>query len=328
MKTLPTKQEKKIWYFRFPFKKIGAARSSLALLLLILTSCMDAQLETVADIEEHFENITSIEVEAGSLPAQYLGDPSLSRVTLQALLRSTANAQKTISYRVEGETLIVRLENNGLGFGRSEGHIHLTGPRHMSLQMHAGSGSVQAENASGDRIDLEVNSGRVFAKNLEAPVSYLTASSGAVVGESLKGTTVATVSSGKLSLTQLDGDLQAETSSGAMDLKRINGLVHVNLSSGKIDMDGVQALGSVHLSSGKVSGSNVGLSEHTSFKASSGTITVQTYSDLGAFNYDIHTGSGRARIGESQSSGSLVIRNGSPYTIRGEVNSGTLTLVN
>lgn len=328
MKKLPKKPGKKIWQFNFPSTRNAPTAGLLVFAIFSLTSCLDSQLETVSDIEESFAEITSVEVDAGFLPATYLGNPDLEEVSLDALLRSTSNGGKTISYRVEGETLIVRLESNGLGFGRSEGHIRLTGPTDLSLRMHAGSGTVRAENVIGEHIDLEVNSGRVHAKHLEAPELYLAASSGEVVGESLKGETVATVSSGKIILKQLEGDLNAETSSGAMELEGINGLIHVTLSSGKIDMDGVQTLGRVHLSSGKVSGRNIGLSEHTSFKASSGTISLQTHSDLRAFNYDIHTGSGRARIGESQSSGILKIDNGSPHTIRGEVNSGTITLVN
>lgn len=328
MKTIQGKQEKKIWNFSFPSKKKLNGSGLLVLGMLLFSSCLDLQLETVADIEESFVGISSIEVDAGFLPAEYLGSPDLEEVSLDALLRSNVDGGKTIAYRVVGEKLIVSLDQNGLRMGRSEGHIRLTGPTHMSLQMHAGSGTIHAENMVGDRIDLEVNSGRVSAKNLDALVVYLTASSGEVVGENIAGNTIASVSSGKLSLKQIEGDLDAETSSGNMAFRAINGLLDVKLSSGKIAMDQVQALGRVSLSSGQVTGSNVGLSEHTSVKASSGSISIQTNSNLAAFNYEIHTGSGRARIGESESSGTLIIRNGSPHTIKGEVSSGTITIVN
>ncbi|WP_162339834.1 DUF4097 family beta strand repeat-containing protein [Cyclobacterium salsum] len=327
MKTIQGKREKKNWNFSFPSKKKLNVSASLVLSLLIFTSCLDPQLETVADIEESFVGISSIEVDAGFLPAEYLGSPDLEEVSLDALLRSNVDGG-TIAYRVVGEKLIVNLDHNGLRMGRSEGHIRLTGPTHMSLQMHAGSGTVHAENVEGDRIDLEVNSGRVSAKNLDALEVYLTASSGEVVGENIEGNTIASVSSGKLNLEQIEGDLDAETSSGNMAFRAINGLLNVKLSSGKITMDQVQALGRVSVSSGEVTGSNVGLSEHTSFKASSGNISIQTNSNLAAFNYEIHTGSGRAKVGESESSGTLIIRNGSPHTIKGEVSSGNITIVN
>lgn len=223
---------------------------------------------------------------------------------------------------------MVSLDNNGVRMGRTEGHIKLTGPIHMSLQLHAGSGTVHAENVVADRIDLEVNSGRVSAKNLDALEIYLTVSSGEAVAEDIVGNTVASGSSGKLSLRSLGGDLDAETSSGKMDLDAINGLLNVTSSSGKIEMDQVQALGRVSLSSGEVTGRDIGLSEFTSLKASSGTISIQTNSNLSAFNYEIHTGSGRAKVGGSESSGSLIIRNGSPFTIKGEVSSGNIGIVN
>ncbi|MDN3686340.1 DUF4097 family beta strand repeat-containing protein [Cyclobacterium jeungdonense] len=328
MKAVEGKQGNKIWNFSFPSKKKLNVSGLLVLSILCFSSCLDPNLETVADIEESFADITSIEVDAGFLPAQYVGDPDLEEVSLDALLRSNVDGGKTISYRVVGEKLMVSLDNNGVRMGRSEGYIRLAGPSNMSLQMHAGSGTIHAENVIGDRIDLEVNSGRVSAKNLDALEVYLTASSGEVLGEIIKGNTVASVSSGKLKLHQLDGNLDAETSSGNMEFRAINGLLNVKLSSGKITMDQVQALGKVTLSSGQVSGSDVGLSEYTSFKASSGTISIQTNSNLAAFNYEIHTGSGRAKVGESESSGTLVIMNGSPHTIKGEVSSGRITIVN
>jgi hypothetical protein len=57
-------------------------------------------------------------------------------------------------------------------------------------------------------------------------------------------------------------------------------------------------------------------------------ISIQTDTDLSLFNYDMSTGSGKARVGESQSSGSLKIVNGSAHTIKGEVSSGTIEIYN
>jgi formylmethanofuran dehydrogenase subunit C len=46
------------------------------------------------------------------------------------------------------------------------------------------------------------------------------------------------------------------------------------------------------------------------------------------FNYNITTGSGKARVGTNQASGSLVINNGATSTIRGEVSSGKIEIEN
>jgi hypothetical protein len=71
-----------------------------------------------------------------------------------------------------------------------------------------------------------------------------------------------------------------------------------------------------------------GLSAETSLKASSGNIYIQTLSNLKNFNFNISSGSGLVRVGDSQSSGNLVINNGSANTIRGEVSSGKIEIVN
>lgn len=328
MNTIHEKQGNKVWNFYFPTRKFLNIIGLLMFSAVLFSSCLDPHLETVADIEENFAGITSIEVDAGFLPTEYVGDPELTEVSLDALFRSTGGGSKDISYRVEDEKLIVSLDFNGLGWGRSNGHILLTGPTAMSLQMHAGSGEVNAENVTGDRIHIEVNSGRVTARNITAPDLYLSASSGQVLAENIKGNTIAEASSGKITIKQLEGNLDAETSSGNMDLEGITGLVNAKLSSGNISMEQVEALGKVILSSGKVTGRHIGLSEHTFLKASSGSISIQTDSDLANFNYEIHTGSGRAKVGESESSGTLKIMNGSTHTIKGEVNSGKIEIFN
>ncbi|SHN09132.1 Putative adhesin [Cyclobacterium lianum] len=328
MRTITGKQGKKVWQFYLPVRKHLNIGILLLLNMFLFASCLDPTLETVVDYEESFSEISSIAVDAGSLPVHYVGNPDLEEVHLDALLRTNTNADRNIAYRLVEDKLIVSLEQAGLGRGRLEGHILLTGPVDMSLQLVAGSGEVRAENVRAARIHLEVNSGHVRAKDLEAQDLYLAASSGEVLGENLSGNTIADLSSGRLVLDQLDGNLEATSSSGNMKLKHISGLLHAELSSGNMDMEHVAALGNVRISSGKVNGRNIGLCEYTYFKASSGDISIQTNSDLAAFNYDIHTGSGRVKVGESESSGTLKIMNGAPHTIRGEVNSGKIEIIN
>ncbi|MBD3629664.1 DUF4097 family beta strand repeat-containing protein [Cyclobacterium sp.] len=328
MKTLRGKLEKKVWNFYFPFQKHLNVSGTLLLSIILFTSCLDPELETLVDYEESFAGITAIEVEAGSLPVEYVGSPDEEDVYLDALLRSNVNGGKNISYQVIEDKLYVSFDQNGLGRGRSEGHIRLSGPIQMSLQLQAGSGEVFAENVVGDRIHLEVNSGRVGARNLEATEVYLAASSGEVLAANIKGNTIADLSSGKLTLRQVDGNLDATSSSGNMEFQGVKGLLNAELSSGNIDMEQVEALGRVTLSSGKATGRDIGLSEHTFLKASSGNISIQTNSNISAFNYEIHAGSGRVKVGESESSGTLKIMNGSAHTIKGEVSSGKIEIVN
>jgi hypothetical protein len=136
------------------------------------------------------------------------------------------------------------------------------------------------------------------------------------------------LSSGNLELVRVDGDVDAENSSGQIKLSEINGIANVSVSSGKIVLSKVKALGKATLSSGQLFATETGLSAATSLKASSGNIYIQTMSDLKGFNFNISSGSGSVKVGDSRSSGNLVINNGSANTIRGEVNSGKIEIVN
>ncbi|WP_373520743.1 hypothetical protein [Aquiflexum sp.] len=48
----------------------------------------------------------------------------------------------------------------------------------------------------------------------------------------------------------------------------------------------------------------------------------------GGFIFNITNGSGKARVGTNQASGSLVIKNGAANTFRGEVSSGKIEIEN
>ncbi|MFC4873492.1 DUF4097 family beta strand repeat-containing protein [Negadavirga shengliensis] len=332
MKTDTKSKENKIWDFYFPNKIIipsGKAALTLVAATLFLTSCLDGPMEVVSDIQEEFTGIDVVEVDAAFLEATYAGDPDLEEIQLDAFLKSTSSSAYEIVYQTVGNRLIVKIKSRGtLGRVRSEGYIHLTGPESIKLSMVAGSGKVLAENVVNDVTELQVGSGKVEARNITADEIHLTAGSGEIYAEYLEGDTEATVSSGKLGIRHLEGNLHAEASSGRMDFYNIHGFLEAKLSSGKIEMDRVEALGSVVLSSGQVGAKHTGLSEYTFLKTSSGKISIQTDTDLSLFNYDISTGSGKARVGESQSSGSLKIVNGSAHTIKGEVSSGTIEIYN
>lgn len=332
MKKDTEKEENKIWEFYFPTKTMAKSVRPVMVLvtsMMLLTSCLDGAMEVVSDIQEDFTGIEAIEIDAGFLETRYIGDPDGEKVHLDAFLKSTSSTAYGISYQTIGSRLVVNVKSRGtLGRVRSEGYIHLTGPEMMKLSMRAGSGRISAENVANNFTELRVGSGKIQTKNIKADEIHLAAGSGEIFGEYLEGDTDAAVSSGKLRIDHLKGNLLAETSSGKMELNTINGLLEAKLSSGKMQMDRVEALGSIVLSSGQVEARHSGLSAHTFLKASSGTISIQTETDLSLYNYDITTGSGKARVGESQSSGSLKVMNGSAHTIKGEVNSGKIEIYN
>jgi hypothetical protein len=314
-------------------KKVYQFFSHLILLgsLLFLSSCLDDNLSVVSEINQDFEGITNIEVDGSFLEVQYIGESGKQVLNLEAELRSNSNKRYEVKYRIVGSTLQVFIETNkGLfsGSAKGEGYIKLIGPRNMKLDLEASSGKVDIQNVVSTETKLQVSSGSVTAKNITSPQISLNVSSGTAKIEDLTGLVKATVSSGKLEIYRIDGDVDADGSTGQIIFKDINGLIKSNISSGKIEMTNVKFIGQINVSSGQLFATNSGLSPQTNLKASSGNIYIQTFSDLRGFNFNITAGSGTVRVGDSQISVTLNINNGSSHTIRGEVGTGKIEIVN
>ncbi|MCS4434430.1 DUF4097 domain-containing protein [Aquiflexum gelatinilyticum] len=301
------------------------------LALMSLNSCLDNELSIVSEINQDFSNITSVEVDGAFLEVEYLGETGKQDVSLDALLKSNSNKRYEIVFDVVDGTKLKIEVKSGSGISgnlRAEGYIRLTGPKAMVLDLETGSGKVSAKDVVSTETKLLVGSGEIYAKNISSTLVTINSSSGNAYGEDIAGKVEALVSSGNLELLRIDGDVEAEGSSGQIKLSEINGIANVAISSGKIQLSKVKALGKATLSSGQLFATSTGLSAETSLKASSGNIYIQTMSDLNSFNFNISSGSGSVRVGDSQSSGNLVINNGSALTIRGEVNSGKIEIVN
>jgi hypothetical protein len=70
------------------------------------------------------------------------------------------------------------------------------------------------------------------------------------------------------------------------------------------------------------------LGSRTSLQANSGSISIQTPSDLKAFNFDLKANSGSVRVGEQDSDDKLNLNNGASSTVTGKVSSGSIKIVN
>lgn len=322
-------------------KQMTSGRSFLAMkstksLWVVLTlfsalqfSCTDSDLDTVVEIQEEFSDITSIEVDAEFLDVSYVGTSGQSQVSLSANVRSNSKRRNEVKYLVEGNKLKIEVNSKGgIRSLKSEGSIILTGPRNISLDLESGSGTIEVSNVTGQKTDLEAGSGKIIAKNINSSEIELEVASGSILAEDLTGKVSVEVASGKMEINRVDGNVTAQGASGQMKITAVNGTVKAGISSGNIEMSEIRSLGRVELSSGKLFATSTGLSAETSLKASSGTMYIQTPSNLSLFNFNITTGSGSARVGESVSSGTLNINNGSSFTIRGEVNSGKIEIVN
>lgn len=301
---------------------------ALCLLSLSMTAC-DTNLELVQSIDEEFTGISSIEIESSFLDVNYQGIENAVSVQFFGALESNKAGRFSIEYRVEQDKLIIKLEKNGIsGSGNSRGYINLTGPVLMDLALDAGPGNIKISHLTSDDFVFRGGSGNLELEYINSPQINLQLSSGKINAYDLVGDIELQISSGNASITNLDGDINAVGSSGKFSFDKINGIVNSSLDSGNGQLSRVQEIGRLKISSGNYSVDNSYLGANMKFEGSSGNFEIQTASDLSDFNFDMKTSSGNIRVGESTSSGSLKIDNGSLYTVSGIVSSGNIRIRN
>ncbi|EAZ83158.1 DUF4097 family beta strand repeat-containing protein [Algoriphagus machipongonensis] len=301
---------------------------SIFSLIVLLSSCYQ-ELEVVQTINEEFTGINEVEIESGFLDVVYLGDPEMTTVQMDALLESSKKGRYEIKYREEQGKLIIELDQKKLfGSGRDKGRIYLNGPEEMELDIAIGSGKGTVSNVLADDFRISAGSGNLVAQNIEANSIQLKASSGKIEANYLIGELTVSVNSGNVSLGKVQGNVTMDGSSGNLQVNDVEGLLEATLNSGNINLIGVEQLGFLKVSSGKIKAVNSGLSGSSEFHANSGSINIQTFSDLSEFNYDLTANSGNLKVGNSSSGGKLKIDNGSPYTVSGAVSSGRIEIRN
>ena len=311
-------------------KQIKVRLGALVLLsstFAALSSC-DTNLELVQSINEEFTNITTIEIESSFLDVTYLGNPNAETVQLIGALESSRAGHYSIEYKVDQNKLIIEVERNGSGAGNNRGYINLTGPELMNIDLEAGSGEVMISQVIADEFEFDGGSGNVELSNISAPELDLELSSGKINAYDLVGNVELEISSGNATISNLEGNLNAVGSSGKFTFKTIKGKVNSSLNSGNGDLNGVQELGNLKISSGNYTVNDSYLGANTRFEGSSGNFDIQTDSNLNDFNFDLKSSSGNLRVGESNSSRSLKINNGSPHTVSGVVSSGNIKIIN
>jgi DUF4097 and DUF4098 domain-containing protein YvlB len=298
---------------------------------IMLSSCLSDDLSLVSQYQQDFEGITKLEVNAGFLDIEYIGEGGASFVNLEVMLRSNSKKKYEVDHRFEGRTLIVNLKSNNRLFGNSatgEGTIKLKGPRNMLLDLDSDSGSISVDNVASASCSFETNSGSIFLKNITSPTINIRTISGFSNIEKSLGIIRSFSDSGGLSLVEHEGNLEVETENGKLYAKDLNGQLNFKANSGDIELVKTKSIGNIQFSSGQLVATNSGLSSQTKLKASSGDIFIQTFTNLKEFNFDIKMGVGSVKVGEHEENGSLKINNEAPNTIHGEVESGKIEIVN
>lgn len=296
---------------------------------VVLFSSCNEELEVVQTINEEYYGINEIEIESGFLEVNYQGVEGQESITLEGLLESSKGNNFRIDISNENGKLRVELDQKGVfGGGRNRGHIYLVGPKDIDLDVEGGSGKIYVSRIDYPNLEVSVGSGTMEINNSSASEMKFEVGSGTILGSDLTGNLIAQAGSGTITFRNVLGDAKITASSGLIDIKNILGSLNSEVSSGRIVMNEVDEIQSLKVSSGSVEGLQVGLGPKTVLSGSSGYFKLQTFSLLSEYNYDFQAGSGRVVVGESSSSGSLKINNGSSFTITGSVSSGNIEIRN
>lgn len=306
-------------------------KSSFALFVILATAAVSpvfAQVKTIVDVTKSFSGISRIEVSGGQLEVEYIGG-SNTDVSVNAFLEST-NDDQDIVFVTLGDVLKIshKVNNSSNNWNnKTKGHIKITGPSGMSLDMKGGSGSVYVENVSSESINLSVGSGSVSAKNISADI-LANAGSGSIKMAGIQGNVKGNVGSGSAKMEDIKGNIYYSSGSGGISIAGVEGTVHVSLTSGNAKLENVSLLGDLKVTSGNVSATNAGLGTETRFSGTSGNFKIQTPSNLRDFNYNLSASSGNITVGNSRGGRNLNIDNGANTEIRGSITSGNISIVN
>lgn len=298
----------------------------------LLASCFAPEKTVTKDYEETFNDVKEIELDGRFLEVTYEGRSGDEEVYLNAYLEAPESSSMEVRYRKSGSKLKIEVTGEsdfGWNFGnQTKGYISLTGPEDIKLNLTNGSGSIEVLNVVHEDINLKVNSGSIKATSIEVGDIQLNASSGSIKGEGLTGNVKAQVNSGNISLTDVEGDVEAKSSSGSLKLEDIQGVVTAKANSGSMKFKGVKELGELIVTSGSIRAEDSGLGNNSNFSANSGSINIQTNSNLEDFNFDLSANSGSVKVGDNSSGKKLNIDNGSSNTVRGKVSSGSIRIGN
>jgi lia operon protein LiaG len=301
--------------------------SLLALLLLVSTTWVAAQ-NVLVNTTKKYNNITQIEVESGWLDVSYQGGEG-TEVSVEAYLESNISDQDIVFVTV-GDVLKVSYKRSGEKYnwnGKNKGYLKITGPKSMQVSVRGSSGEINLTNLASENTVLQLTSGTVAAAQIKGNLT-LTSTSGTLKATGIEGNVEARLTSGNAFLENISGKVSYESTSGSLDARDIDGELNVRLTSGNAKIENAKQLGKLSFTSGNVRAINSGLGANTQLTGTSGNFTIQTTSDLKAYNYSLRAASGNLRVGGSSGTKSLELNNNAANTVRGNITSGNMTITN
>lgn len=303
-------------------------RSGLVTLLLLVSTTWVAAQNVLVNNTKKYNNIKQIEVESGWLDVSYQGGEG-TQVSVEAYLESNITDQDIVFVTL-GDVLKVSYKRSGEKYnwnGKNKGYIKITGPKSMQVNVRGSSGEIILTNLASENTVLQLTSGTVAAAQIKGNLK-LTSTSGTLKATGIEGNVEARLTSGNAYFENISGGVNYESTSGSLDAKNIDGELNLRLTSGNAKIENAKQLGKLSFTSGNVRAVNSGLGANTQFTGTSGNFTIQTSSVLNSFNYSLKASSGNLRVGGSSGSKSLELNNNAVNTVRGNITSGNMTIIN
>ena len=280
-------------------------------------------------ITKQYAGIESLEIEGGALEVTYTGKTGHKDVDITAFLGPEEERERDLVFVTMGNVLKIAYKSNKK-FNHYNGpkrYVQISGPENIKLQVKNSSGQVIVDQVSSEETQLMVSSGQIKASNITGDL-ILKGSSGNIQASEISGSVTCSLTSGSSRLENIGGNLDFSSTSGRLNASRVGGKVDAKLTSGSISLDDIGELGEIAISSGNVKATGAKLGNTTHFKGSSGSFSINTPSDLTAFNYDLQASSGSVSVGKSSGGKKLMIQNGASATVKGNISSGQIKIEN
>lgn len=329
----------------------------ILLFIMAITAYSWAMPEMVDEFE--YSHIEDVEIK-GSLFDITIEGKDISRVTGKI---ETSKKEYMLYHKKEGSTLVIWFEKPWWAIFSSPGKHTLTMqvPAATNIHINNSSGKVDVKNLDTEEVSLKTSSGKIFTENIKADQGYKSSSGDIIVNKVFSSGEISfKASSGNVNIDGFEADLQVRTSSGKIIINNANGEKIINSSSGEIrisssngnieshsrsgkhtykDISGnimasassgkiiiASQKGSLELStsSGKITGEDINITADSSFKTTSGIISIDYTNPDEDFTFDLITSSGKLKAGSTIARKELRTGDGS-ITIKGKSTSGDQT---
>ncbi len=304
-------------------KKLVTFNWSLILLFLSHTQGFGQEM-----IEKTYSGITKLEVDISGIDVSYVGNSEVNSVDIKAMLGVNENPDKNLVMIKMGNTLKIGYKKHDKQKAVNEKRfIQIEGPETMALRLKNTSGQIQVRNVHSDETSVVMNSGFARVNGVFGDLS-IKGNSGKVDVNNVHGNLNCSINSGSIEVVDVFGNVDLSSNSGSIKARNVEGRLNGKVNSGQMKIDDVMELGELRVTSGFIKVQRGGLGPTTSLQGSSGLIDIITESPLEDYNFELNAGSGALIVGEHSKTKNLIVQNGSPHTIRGNINSGSIKIQN